>query len=93
MHRKRARQVKSGVFPLHWHHKTKTFISYLSANTKRLESIGSTGHYFSLVYQQDSDVVLTFNLQRSRPRSKTFTKLESHRAKLRRRSKFSSTCC
>lgn len=66
MHRKRAQQVKSVVFPLHWYKMTKTFISYLSANTKRLESIGSTGHYFSLVYQQDSDVVLTFNLQRSR---------------------------
>ena len=43
---------------------THTYL-YLSGNTQRLESIGSTGHDLGLVHQQDPDVVLTFNLQRN----------------------------
>lgn len=71
MERKRERQgeyqVRSTVFSLHstiLHTQTHTY-PYLSGNTQWLESIGSTGHDLSLVHQQDSDVVLTFNLQRS----------------------------
>lgn len=35
---------------------------YLSGDTQRLEGIGPAGHDLSLVHQQDSDVVLTFDL-------------------------------
>lgn len=36
--------------------------AYLSSDAQRLESVGPTGHDLGLVHQQDSDVVLTFNL-------------------------------
>lgn len=37
---------------------------YLSGDAQRLEGIGPAGHDLSLVHQQDSDVVLTFDLWR-----------------------------
>lgn len=37
---------------------------YLSGDTQRLEGIGPAGHDLGLVHQQDSDVVLTFDLRR-----------------------------
>lgn len=39
---------------------------YLSGNTQRLKSIRATGHDFRLVHQQDSDVVLTFSLDKKK---------------------------
>lgn len=36
---------------------------YLSGDTQRLEGIGPAGHDLGLVHQQDSDVVLTFDLR------------------------------
>lgn len=49
--------------------KTRFFVApppncYLSGDTQRLEGIGPAGHDLGLVHQQDSDVVLTFDLRR-----------------------------
>lgn len=44
-------------------HRSKHTRPYLSSDAQRLEGVSSTGHDLRLVHQQDSDVVLTFNLQ------------------------------
>lgn len=50
--------------------------NYLSGDTTRLESIGSARYDLRLVHQQDSDVVLTFGLQRRRKGENTLEKLK-----------------
>jgi len=55
---KRQRSGESGA---EFHSQTHTKL-YLSGGAQWLESIRATGHDISLVHQQDSYVVLTFDL-------------------------------
>lgn len=73
-----GRCVKSAAFSLRFD-KTRTgghTHNYLSGDTTRLESIGSARYDLRLVHQQDSDVVLTFGLQRRRKGENTLEKLK-----------------
>lgn len=81
----------------HWisttrHTQTHT-AAYLSGDTQRLESVGSTGHDLGLVHQQDSDVVLTFNLQRRSGWRRKLWKVTAEQEQPRWQAKYSLTCC